>query len=70
MLYNFWGVILPPIYSHITDNESSTWFRIRTFTGVSSIRVPTPHAEEALSVHLRVLRMAPGGCVALDQGPT
>ena len=33
-------------------------------------RVPTPHAEEVLSVHLRVPSLAPGGCVALAQGPT
>ena len=27
--------------------------------------MPTPHAEEVLSVHLRVPSPAPGGCVAL-----
>ena len=32
--------------------------------------MPTPHAEEVLSVHLRVPSPAPGGCVALAQGPT
>ena len=32
--------------------------------------MPTPHAEEVLSVHLRVPSLAPGGCVALAQGPT
>ena len=31
------------------------------------LRVPTPHAEEVLSVHLRVLSPAPGRCVALAQ---
>ena len=30
----------------------------------------TPHAEEVLSVHLRVPSLAPGGCVALAQRPT
>ena len=34
------------------------------------LRVPTPHAEEVLSIHLRVPRPAPGGCVALAQRPT
>ena len=34
------------------------------------LRVPTPHAEEVLSVHLRVPSPAPGGCVAPAQGPT
>ena len=34
------------------------------------LRVPTPHAEEFLSVHLRVPSPALGGCVALAQGPT
>ena len=29
--------------------------------------MPTPRAEEVLSVHLRVLSPAPGGCVALAQ---
>ena len=32
--------------------------------------MPTPHAAEVLSVHLRVPSPAPGGCVALAQGPT
>ena len=34
------------------------------------LRVPTPHAEEALSVHLRVPSLVPRGCIALAQGPT
>ena len=34
------------------------------------LRVPTPHAEEVLSVHLRVPSPAPGGCVALAHRPT
>ena len=32
--------------------------------------MPTPRAEEVLSVYLRVLSPAPGGCVALAQIPT
>ena len=38
--------------------------------GQVGLRVPTLHAEEALSVHLRVPSLAPGRCVALAQGPT
>ena len=34
------------------------------------LRVPTPHAEEVLSVHLRVPSLAPGGCIVLAQRPT
>ena len=32
--------------------------------------MPTPPAEEVLSVHLRVPSPAPGGCVAVAQRPT
>ena len=31
------------------------------------LRVPTPRAEEVLSVYLRVPSLAPGGCIALAQ---
>ena len=34
------------------------------------LRVPTPRAEEVLSVHLRVPSPAPGDCAALAQRPT
>ena len=34
------------------------------------LRVPTPHAEAVLSVHLQVRSLVQGGCIALAQRPT